>query len=49
MTLNTISSTGIAPIKIENVSDSKTFNLGGQLTGKNSKGIVIQNGKKIIK
>ena len=49
MTLNTIPSTGIAPIKIENVSDSKTFNLGGQLTGKNSKGIVIQNGKKIIK
>lgn len=49
MTLNTISSTGIAPIKIENVSDSKTFNLGGQFTGKNSKGIVIQNGKKIIK
>ena len=49
MTLNTIPSTGIAPIKIENASDSKTFNLGGQLTGKNSKGIVIQNGKKIIK
>ena len=49
MTLNTISSTGIAPIKIENASDSKTFNLGGQFTGKNSKGIVIQNGKKIIK
>lgn len=49
MTLNTIPSTGIAPIKIENVSDSKTFNLGGQFTGKNSKGIVIQNGKKIIK
>ena len=49
MTLNTISSTGIAPIKIEDASDSKTFNLGGQFTGKNSKGIVIQNGKKIIK
>ena len=49
MTLNTISSTGIAPIKIENASDSKTFNLGGQFIGKNSKGIVIQNGKKIIK
>lgn len=49
MTLNTIPSTGIAPIKIENASDSKTFNLGGQFTGKNSKGIVIQNGKKIIK
>ena len=49
MTLNTIPSTGIAPIKIENASDSKTFNLGGQFTGKNSKSIVIQNGKKIIK
>ena len=49
MTLNTIPSTGIAPIKIENASDSKTFNLGGQFIGKNSKGIVIQNGKKIIK
>ena len=49
MTLNTISTTGISHINLDNDSDSKTFNLGGQFTGKNSKGIVIQNGKKIIK
>ena len=49
MTLNTISTTGISYINLDNDSDSKTFNLGGQFTGKNSKGIVIQNGKKIIK
>ena len=49
MTLNAISTTGISHINIDNDSDSKTFNLGGQFTGKNSKGIVIQNGKKILK
>ena len=49
MTLNTISTTGISHINLDTYSDSKTFNLGGQFTGKNSKGIVIQNGKKIIK
>ena len=49
MTLNTISTTGISHINLDNDSDSKTFILGGQFTGKNSKGIVIQNGKKIIK
>ena len=49
MTLNAISTTGISHINLDNDSDSKTFNLGGQFTGKNSKGIVIQNGKKIIK
>lgn len=49
MTLNTISTTGISHINLDNDSDSKTFNLGGQFTGKNSKGIVIQNGKKILK
>ncbi len=49
MTLNTISTTGLSHINLDNDSDSKTFNLGGQFTGKNSKGIVIQNGKKIIK
>lgn len=49
MTLNAISTTGISHINLDNDSDSKTFNLGGQFTGKNSKGIVIQNGKKILK
>lgn len=49
MTLNTVSSTGITPITLDVDSDSKTFNLGGQFIGKNSKGIVIQNGKKVIK
>ena len=49
MTLNTVSSTGVTPITLDVDSDTKTFNLGGQLTGKNSKGIVIQNGKKVYK
>lgn len=49
MTLNAISTTGISHINLDNDPDSKTFNLGGQFTGKNSKGIVIQNGKKILK
>ena len=49
MTLNTVSSTGVTPITLDVDSDTKTFNLGGQLTGKNSKGIVIRNGKKVYK
>ena len=49
MTLNTVSSTGVTPITLDVDSDSRTFNLGGQLTGKNSKGIVIRNGKKVYK
>ena len=49
MTLNVVSSTGITPITLDVDSDSKTFNLGGQFIGKNSKRIVIQNGKKVIK
>lgn len=49
MTLNTISITGITPITLDIDSNGKTYNLRGQFTGKNSKGIVIKNGKKIIK
>ena len=49
MTLNTVSTTGITPITLDVDSDSRTFNLGGQSVGKNSKGIVIQNGKKVYK
>lgn len=49
MTLNTVSSTGITPITLDVDSDSRTFNLGGQPAGRNSKGIVIQNGKKVYK
>ena len=49
MTLNTVSLTGITPIILDIDSNSKTYNLGGRFTGKNSKGIVIKNGKKIIK
>ena len=49
MTLNTVSTTVITPITLDVDSDSRTFNLGGQSVGKNSKGIVIQNGKKVYK
>ena len=49
MTLNTVSTTGITPITLDVDSDSRTFNLGGQPAGKNSKGIIIQNGKKVYK
>ena len=49
MTLNTISITGMTPITLDIDSNGKTYNLRGQFTGKNSKGIVIKNGKKIIK
>ena len=49
MTLNTVSLTGITPIILDIDSTSKTYNLGGRFTGKNSKGIVIKSGKKIIK
>lgn len=49
MTLNTVSLTGITPIILDIDSNGKTYNLGGRFTGKNSKGIVIKNGKKIIK
>ncbi|MGM9733785.1 MAG: pectate lyase [Prevotella sp.] len=49
MTLNAVSSTGITPITLDITPDSKTFNLGGQPAGKNSKGIVIRNGKKVYK
>ena len=49
MTLYVVSATGINPIKLDIIPDSKTFNLGGQMIGRNSKGIVIQNGKKIYK
>ena len=49
MTLNTVSITGIIPITLDVDSDSRTFNLGGQPAGKNSKGIIIQNGKKVYK
>ena len=41
--------TGIS--KVENLKvaqDGKCFNLAGQQVGKNYKGIVIKNGKKVI-
>lgn len=45
----TTTATGIS--KVENLKvaqDGKCFNLAGQQVGKNYKGIVIKNGKKMV-
>ena len=49
ITLNVASPTGIAPISIDIDQNAKSFNLKGQLVGKNNKGIIIKKGKKVIK
>ena len=49
ITLNVASPTSIAPISIDIDQNAKTFNLGGQPVGKNNKGLIIRNGKKLIK
>ena len=49
ITLNVAASTGIEAITLNKNSDHKTFNLGGQPTGNGAKGIIIKNGKKLIK
>ena len=49
ITLNVAASTGIESITLDKDSDHKTFNLGGQPTGNGAKGIIIKNGKKLIK
>lgn len=41
--------TGISNIESANVAkDGKCFNLAGQQVGKNYKGVVIKNGKKMV-
>ena len=45
----TTTTTGIS--KVENLKvakDGKSFNLAGQQVGKNYKGVVIKNGKKMV-
>ena len=49
ITLNVAAPTGIAPISIDIDQNAKSFNLKGQLVGKNNKGIIIKKGKKVIK
>ena len=49
ITLNVAAPTGIAPISIDIDQNAKSFNLIGQLVGKNNKGIIIRKGKKVIK
>lgn len=49
ITLNVAAPTGIAPISIDIDQNAKSFNLRGQLVGKNNKGIIIRKGKKVIK
>ena len=49
ITLNVVAPTGIAPISIDIDQNAKSFNLRGQLVGKNNKGIIIRKGKKVIK
>lgn len=49
ITLNVAAPTGIAPISIDIDQNVKSFNLIGQLVGKNNKGIIIRKGKKVIK
>ena len=36
------------PIYLEVAKDGKSFNLAGQQVGKNYKGVVIKNGKKMV-
>ena len=49
ITLNVAAPTGIVPISIDIDQNAKSFNLRGQLVGKNNKGIIIRKGKKVIK
>ena len=49
ITLNVAAPTGIVPISIDIDQNAKSFNLKGQLVGKNNKGIIIKKGKKVIK
>ena len=49
ITLNVAAPTGIVPISIDIDQNAKSFNLRGQLVGKNNKGIIIKKGKKVIK
>ena len=49
ITLNVAAPTGIVPISIDIDQNAKSFNLIGQLVGKNNKGIIIKKGKKVIK
>lgn len=49
ITLNIAAPTGIVPISIDIDQNAKSFNLRGQLVGKNNKGIIIRKGKKVIK
>ena len=48
ITLNVAAPTGIAPISIDIDQNAKSFNLKGQLVGKNNKGVIIRKGKKVI-
>lgn len=48
-TVNGLVSTGIRDIVTESDSHAPAYNLAGQRVGKSFRGIVIQNGKKIIK
>lgn len=48
ITLNVAAPTGIVPISIDIDQNAKSFNLRGQLVGKNNKGIIIRKGKKVI-
>lgn len=49
ITLNVAAPTGIVPISIDIDQNAKSFNLRGQLVGKNNKDIIIRKGKKVIK
>lgn len=45
----TTTATGISKVEnLEVAKDGKIFNLAGQQVGKNYKGIVIKNGKKMV-
>ena len=48
ITLNVAAPTGIVPISIDIDQNAKSFNLRGQLVGKNNKGVIIRKGKKVI-
>ena len=46
-----VTTTAIGISKVENLKvaqDGKCFNLAGQQVGKNYKGVVIKNGKKMV-
>ena len=42
-------STGISKITTTNVADAPMYNLAGQRVDSNYKGVVIQNGKKVVR